>query len=116
MSWFRRNKKEPVVSKSTIMRNDLNLIKKERSKYYSELIINLIYGSCKQGLGSINLSSIKGCYGYYEFEGVIVYYDNEIRDILIEEEIASYTASGNTLVVTTDEYRLKNLKKDLNKL
>ncbi len=112
MGWFGRNKKE---SRITVMNNDLNIIKKERSRYYSEVIINFIHGSCKQGSGVINLSSIKGCYGYYEFEGMIVYYDDEIRDILIEEGIASYLASGNTLVVTIDEDRLANLKKDLNK-
>jgi len=110
MIWFKKNKKESRVD---VIKNDLNLLEKERSRYYSEVIINLIHGSCKQGSGVINLSSIKGFYGYYKFEDVIVYYDKEIRDILIEEEVASYFASGNTLVVTIDEDRVANLKYEL---
>jgi len=112
LPFFNLNKaKEDMKPKGEKMKDNLQELKVEMNNYYFNRILQLLDGSHRMGSGVIVLEKIKGWYGYYGIDDTIVYYDKNIAAKLYEEGIASYNDSTGSLVVTTAEYRVNQMKK-----
>lgn len=107
---FKKTKEKPVEEKGLVMVSELKKKKKEMNEYYLNKIIELMEGSHKMGMGVINLENIKGWYGYYGIDDTIIYWDSDIKDALLKEGIASLTNSASHLIITTADYRVKQLR------
>lgn len=110
MSWFKKtDNKQP---KGLEMVSKLSEIEKVTHDFYFNRIIELISGSHQMGSGVINLEKIKGWCHYYGIDDTIVYWSTDMKDALLKEGIASYNNSAGGLVITTAEYRVKNMLYD----
>ena len=116
IGWFGTHSMEEVKeTKAQVMKSDIKRQDREQYDYYFNKILDLMTGSHKMGMSVINLEKIQGWCHYYGIDDTIVYWDNDIRDSLLEEGIASYNNSSDGLVITTSEDRVNNMKKDGNK-
>jgi len=112
-----RNPPPPPPSKLTVsdeMKNNILELNRNRNDFNLKLIISLIRGSHLMGMDVINLDQVRLFSGYYSIDDTIVYYNNDIRDLLLKEGIASYVNSSRELVVTTADYRVEEMKNDVN--
>jgi hypothetical protein len=105
-------KNSPSVPPKSIQtfKEKMETYKNKRHHYYLDVIISLIEGSVKQFSGVINLECVS--YGYYSLDDVIIYYNNDIKDALLAMGIASYNDSSGGLVITIDEDRVNNMRKE----
>ena len=110
MSWV---KGKEASTAGEAMKLKLSNRKKKQHDYYFDLIIDLMNGSHDMCSGVINLYPAKPFFGYYGIDDTVVYYDNEMRDALLREGIASYKNSSDGLVITTSEDRVNNLIEEL---
>jgi hypothetical protein len=109
MAW-RKNKKKSRIRKAAEMKFKLERLKRERHDYYLKLIIDLMEGAHQSFTEVINLSRVKGVYGYYQIDDTIIYYDDTIKKALLEEDISSYFDSSNGLIVTSNADRVSHQK------
>jgi hypothetical protein len=89
-----RPKREIVETTEKMSRVDkLKNYKKKRNKYYYELIKSIMDGAVNQ------------C------NSVVIYYDEDIHKMLLDDDIAAYADSSNNIVVTIDPQRVSQFKK-----
>lgn len=105
MSLFGRKNKLPVGEQ---MKSFITEIESAKHDYYLNLIISLLEGSHRMGMPVINLEAIKGHYKYYAIDDTIVYYDDDIKEALLDKGIASELGSHNCLIITTADYKVQN--------
>ncbi len=103
------NKPKPMVTLSRVEK--LNEYKKKRNVYYYELIKSIIDGAVSQCNSVVLLEPIKNHYPHYSYNGVMIYYDEDIHKMLLEDDIAAYADSSNHIVVTVDPQRVSQFKK-----
>jgi len=111
LPFFNIRKAKESQSKGLEMRSKVSEIEKTTHEFYFNRIIQLISGSHQMGSHVINLEKIKGWCHYYGIDDTIVYWSTEMKDALIKEGIASYNDSTGGLVITTADYRVKQMSK-----
>jgi hypothetical protein len=89
----------------------LNEYKKKRNQYYYELIKSIMDGAASQCTDVVLLEPIKNHYPHYSYNGVAIYYDEDIHKMLLDDGIATYADTSNNIVVTIDEQRVSQFKK-----
>ena len=97
-------------SRGQQMASEIKRQEKEMFKYYFNRIMELMDGSHKMGMDVIVLEDIVGWAHYYGIDETIVYWDDYMQKALIGNGIASYLDSGDNLVITTADYRVKQQK------
>ncbi len=105
-----RETTEKKVEKTTRV-DKLNDYKKKRNKYYYELIKSIMDGAVSQCTSVVLLEPIKNHYQHYTYNDVVIYYDEDIHKMLLDDDIATYADSTNYIVVTIDEQRVSQFKK-----
>jgi hypothetical protein len=68
-------------------------------------------GAVSQCTSVVLLEPIKNHYPHYSYNGVAIYYDEDIRKMLLDDDIATYADTSNNIVVTIDEQRVSQFKK-----
>ncbi len=89
----------------------LNEYKKNRNQYYYELIKSIMDGAISQCTDVVLLEPIKNHYPHYSYNDVVIYYDDNIHKMLLDDDIASYADSSNNIVITIDPQRVSLFKK-----
>jgi hypothetical protein len=106
-----RDTTEKKVEKPTRI-GKLKDYKNNRNKYYYELIKSIMDGAVSQCTSVVLLEPIKNHHPHYSYNGVVIYYDEDIHKMLLDDDIAAYADSSNNIVVTIDEQRVTQLKKN----
>jgi|TARA_R110000868_G_C10812989_1_gene757997 hypothetical protein len=107
-----RPKREIVKTTEKVSRVDkLNDYKKKRNKYYYELIKSIMDGAVSQCTSVVVLEPIKNHYPHYSYNSVVIYYDDDIHKMLLDDDIAAYADTSNNIVVTIDSQRVSQFKK-----
>ena len=89
----------------------LNEYKKKRNQYYYELIKSIMDGAVSQCTSVVLLEPIKHHYPHYSYNSVVLYYDDNIHKMLLDDDIAAYADTSNNIVVTIDSQRVSQFKK-----
>jgi hypothetical protein len=106
--WNSKPKTTETLSRIDI----LNEYKKKRNQYYYELIKSIMDGAVSQCTDVVILEPIKNHYPHYSYNDVVIYYDDTIHKMLLDDDIAAYSDSSNHIVVTIDPQRINNLKRN----
>jgi len=96
--------------KSLSRTDKLKEYKEKRNKYYYELIKSIMDGAVSQCTDVVLLEPIKNHYRHYSYNDVVIYYDEDIHKMLLDDDIATYADSTNYIVVTVDEQRVSQFK------
>jgi hypothetical protein len=107
MMWNSKPKTTEPLSRIDI----LNEYKKNRNQYYYELIKSIMDGAISQCTDVVLLEPIKNHYPHYSYNDVVIYYDDNIHKMLLDDDIASYADSSNNIVITIDPQRVSLFKK-----
>ena len=107
MMWNSKPKTTEPLSRIDI----LNEYKKNRNQYYYELIKSIMDGAVIQCTSVVVLEPIKNHYPHYSYNDVVIYYDDNIHKMLLDDDIASYADSSNNIVITIDPQRVSLFKK-----
>ena len=107
MMWNTKPKTIKPLSRIEI----LNEYKKKRNQYYYELIKSIMDGAASQCTNVVILEPIKNHYPHYSYNDVVIYYDDNIHKMLLDDDIAAYADSNNNIVVTIDPQRVSQFKK-----
>ena len=107
MMWNSKPKTTEPLSRIDI----LNEYKKNRNQYYYELIKSIMDGAVSQCTSVVVLEPIKNHYPHYSYNDVVIYYDDNIHKMLLDDDIASYADSSNNIVITIDPQRVSLFKK-----
>jgi hypothetical protein len=105
--WNSKPKTTETLSRIDI----LNEYKKKRNQYYYELIKSIMDGAVSQCTIVVLLEPIKQHYPHYSYNSVVIYYDDTIHKMLLDDDIASYADSSGNIVVTIDPQRVSQFKK-----
>lgn len=101
--------KEIKESLSSIMIKNKKEKKRVKYNYYYNLIVDNLMSASIQEKDFIYLENIEHCH-YYSIDDTVFYYDTEIKNRLLNSDIASYTDSSNNVIVTFDPYRVEQQK------
>lgn len=104
------NKSKDIITETKSAVEKLNEYKHKRTQYYTEMIKSMSDGAANQFTTVFILEKMKNYYGYYSYDNVVVYYDTDIHKELLKHNIATYSDSTGSIVVTIDEDRLKQFK------
>ena len=111
--WFHYQTRPTKETTEKVSRVDkLKEYKEKRNKYYCELIKSIMDGAVSQCTSVVLLEPIKNHYPHYSYDdNVVVYYNEDIHKMLLDDDIATYADSGNNIVVTIDPQRVSQFKK-----
>ena len=110
--WFHYQTRPTKETTEKVSRVDkLKEYKKNRNKYYCEFIKSIMDGAVSQGTSVVVLDPIKNHYPHYSYDSVVIYYDDDIHKMLLDDDIATYADTANNIVVTIDEQRVSQFKK-----
>jgi hypothetical protein len=110
--WFHNPTRPTKETTEKVSRVDkLNDYKKNRNKYYYELIKSIMDGAVSQCTSVVILEPIKNHYPHYSYNSVVIYYDEDIHKMLLDDDIATYADTSNNIVVTIDSQRVSQFKK-----
>ena len=109
--WGRTPKPKKETTEKVSRVDKLKEYKKNRNKYYCELIKSIMDGAVSQGTSVVVLEPIKNHYPHYSYDSVVIYYDDDIHKMLLDDDIAAYADTANNIVVTIDEQRVSQFKK-----
>lgn len=102
---------KPKISEPLSRAEKLMEYKKNRNQYYYELIKSIMDGAVSQCTSVVVLEPIKNHYPHYSYNSVVIYYDQDIHKMLLEDDIATYADTSNNIVVTIDPQRVSQFKK-----